>query len=163
MCIRDSSPSIQWEGKTIVYTPKDFGWLRSDEVFVVCSLDVQEMAYGENLYLYSSLPEMIDSLKKPSRRFGLGDQVAIHDRILKPLMEFTLLLIGLPLVVSNPNRNIFMGAALCALIIILMQVTTVASHAAGGLRMIQPASLAAWLPVIVFLPLSAFSLRKLFD
>ncbi len=157
------SPSIQWEGKTIVYTPKDFGWLRSDEVFVVCSLDVQEMAYGENLYLYSSLPEMIDSLKKPSRRFGLGDQVAIHDRILKPLMEFTLLLIGLPLVVSNPNRNIFMGAALCALIIILMQVTTVASHAAGGLRMIQPASLAAWLPVIVFLPLSAFSLRKLFD
>lgn len=121
------------------------------------------MAYGENLFRYSSVPDMIASLKKPSRRFGLGDQVAIHERILKPLLEFTLLLLGLPLVISKPNQNIFIGAAACMLIIGLLELTTAASHAAGAYRMIQPAALSAWLPVIVFLPLSVFSFRKLFD
>lgn len=157
------SKSIAWEDKTIVFTPSQYSWLNSDEIFVACNLDVQEMAYGENLFRFSSVSEMIDSLKKPSRRFGLGDQVAIHERILKPLLELTLVLLGLPLVISNPNRNIFFSAAACMLIIALLELTTAASHAAGEYRVIQPAALSAWLPVIVFLPLSVFSFRKLFD
>lgn len=158
-----TSNSISLNDKTIVFTPKQHRWLNNDQVFVACNLDVQEMAYGENLFRYSSVPEMIDSIKKPSRRFGLGDQVAIHERILKPLLELTLLLLGLPLVISNPNRNIFFSAASCMLLIAILELSTAASHAAGAYRMIQPAALSAWLPVIVFLPLSVFSFRKLFD
>lgn len=157
------APSIQTTyGRTIVFTPTEYGWLNESEIFVACDLDMEEIAYGENLSKYSSLTEMIDSLKRPSNRFGIGDRVSIHARIMKPVLELTLLLIGLPLVISNPNRNIFLGAAICLLIIFSIETLTAASHSLGAYRMIQPAAMAAWLPVLVFLPFTAFSIRKLF-
>ena len=158
-----TSPSIHHGDKTIVFTPSDFSWLPSNAVFVACNLDVQEMAFGDNLFKYSSIDEMIESLKKPSRSVRLGDQVAIHNRILKPVLELTLVLIGLPLVISDPNRGIFLGAAMCMLIIVLMELSTAACTTLGSLGMIQPIALSAWMPVFVFLPFSAFSIRRLFD
>ena len=161
--ILDVPSIVDRQGKTIVYTPKEHAWLNPTEVFVTCNLDVEEIAYGESLSRFSSLSEMIDALKRPSNRFGLGDQVAIHGRILQPILELTLLLVGLPIVICNPNRNIFLGAGICMLVIVGVQLAAVASHSLGSFGMIQPAALAAWLPVFVFLPFSAFSIRKLFE
>ncbi len=158
-----TSPSIQMNSRTVVFTPVDYDWVPDKALFVACNLDVQEMAYGDNLFKYSSVTEMTKALKKPSRRFGLGDQVAIHNRILKPVLELTLVLIGLPLVISDPNRGIFVGAAMCMLLIVLIEVSSAATTSLGSYNVIQPAALAAWIPVIIFLPFTAFSLRKLFD
>ncbi len=158
-----NTKNIMVNDQIVVYTPCDNAWLEPDQLFVVCNLDVQELAYGNQLARFSSLSEMIESLKKPGRRFSLADQVSIHQRILKPIVEFTLVLIGLPLVICNPNRNIFVAAALCTLIVVGIEMTSLASHAMGSYRLIRPAALAAWLPVIIFLPFSAFSVRKLFD
>ena len=149
-------------GRTVVFTPMDHSWLNESEIFVACDLDLEEIAYGENLSKYSSLVEMVESLKRPSNRFGIGDRVSIHGRIMKPILELTLLLIGLPVVISNPNRNIFLGAAICLVIIFSIETLTAASHALGTYRMIRPAAMAAWIPVFVFLPFTAFSIRKLF-
>ena len=158
------SPSIFADGQQpIVYTPQDYPWLRPTEIFVACDLDVEEIAYGDNLSQYSSLSEMIESQKRPSNRFGLGNQVSIHSRVLKPVLEMSLLLIGLPIVICDPNRNIFLGAAVCMMIIFAIESFTMASHTLGAYRMIRPAAMAAWLPVFVFLPFTAFSIRKLFS
>lgn len=151
------------DGKTIVFSSKEYPWLNVDEIFVACHLNIEEIAYGSNLGKYSSLNEMIEALKKPSHRFGLGDQVAIHGRIIQPVLELTMLLVGLPVVVCNPNRNIFLGAGICTAVIMMIQLTTVATHTLGAYRMVQPAALAVWIPVLLFLPMSAFTIRKLFD
>ncbi len=161
--ILDSADIRSDQGDVVVFTPVSNAWLKPTEVFVVCDLDVDEIAYGENLSQYSSLVEMIESLKRPSNRFGLGDQVAIHSRIIQPFLEFTLLLVGLPVVICNPNRNIFLGAAICMIMIMGIQAVSAACQSLGGYGMIQPAALAAWIPIFVFFPFSAFSIRKLFD
>ena len=155
--------SIAHEGKPVIYSPFDTPWLKDNEIFVSCNLDVQDLAFGDSLYKYSSVKEMLVSLKKPGRRIGMGDQVAIHERIMKPLLELTLVLLGLPLVISDPNRNIFLGAAICMTIIFGVEMTVAASRTMGTYHMIRPAALAGWLPVIILFPLSAFSFRKLFD
>jgi hypothetical protein len=41
-------------------------------------------------------------------------------------------------------------------------MTTTVAHALGAFSLIRPAALAAWIPVIVLLPLTAFSIPKLF-
>ena len=155
--------NVVWNDSVVIYTPADNPTLQANQLFVACRLDVQEIAYGSSLNEYSSLSEMIEKLKRPSRRFGNGNQVAIHGRVLKPLLELILVLIGLPLVVCKSDRNIFVAAAMCTLVIVALEVTTMASHAMGTYRLIPTASLAAWLPVILFLPATAFSVRKLFD
>ena len=155
--------NLVYDGAVVIYTPIDNPSLLKNQLFVACQLDVQEIAYGSSLNQYSSVSEMIEKLKRPSRRFGLGNQVAIHGRILKPVLEFTLVLIGLPLVICKSDRNIFVAAALCTGVIVMLEITTMASHAMGTYRLIPSASLAAWLPVILFLPTTAFSVRKLFD
>lgn len=155
--------NVMWNDSVVIYTPADNPTLQANQLFVACRLDVQEIAYGSSLNEYSSLSEMIEKLKRPSRRFGNGNQVAIHGRVLKPILELTLVLIGLPLVICKSDRNIFVAAALCTSVVVALEVTTMASHAMGTYRVIPTASLAAWIPVILFLPTTAFSIRKLFD
>jgi lipopolysaccharide export system permease protein len=158
-----SGHNVVWNGRTIIHTPRESPWLLPNQLFVECALDVNELAYGENLFRYSSTPEMIASLKKPNRRLRLGDRVSVHERILKPILELTLLLIGLPLVVADPNRNIFVGAAYCLGVIMAIEATVAISHALGSYGLIQSAELAAWIPVLIFVPLSVFALKRLFD
>lgn len=155
--------NVVWKDTVVIFTPKDNPSLQISQLFVACQLDAEEIAYGSSLNQFSSLSEMMEKLRRPSRRFGRGNQVAIHSRILKPVLEFTLVLMGLPLVICKSDRNIFVAAALCTLVIVMLEITTMASHAMGTYQIISPASLAAWLPVILFLPLTAFSVRRLFD
>ena len=156
-------PSLQVGNETLVYASRDFPWLHSQEAFVVCELDPQGMAYGHLASQYGSVNELIDSLKKPSRRFVLRDQVAIHSRIVQPILDLTLLLLGLPLVISKSRDNIFMAAAICMVIVVAVQLTTFAGQSMGAYRLIPTTALAAWLPVLVFAPFTAISLGKLFD
>lgn len=155
--------SVHVDDEIIVYAPGDFQWLKQKQVFVSCQLNAQEIAYGNQTSQYGSVVELIRSLKKPNRRFTVGDQVAVHTRILQPILDLTLLLLGLPFVMSKAGQNIFVAAAICLLIVVAVQLTTVAAHAMGAYRMIQPTVLAAWLPVLIFAPFTAVSLGKLFD
>lgn len=154
--------NITWNDQIVIYTPQQNRWLKQTELFVVCHVDIQEIAYGNNLYRYSSVNEMIEALKTPRQRYGMGRQVSIHDRILKPVLELTLVLIGLPLVVANPDRNIFLSAAICAAVILGMELTSTVAHSLGSFSLIRPAALAAWIPIMLMLPFTAFSLPKLF-
>ena len=156
-------PSLQVGEETLVYASRDSPWLKREEAFVVCEIDSQEIAYGHLAGQYGSVNELIESLKKPSRRFVVGDQVAVHSRILQPLLDFTLLLLGLPLVISKSRDNIFMAAAICMAIVVAVQLTTFAGQSMGAYRLIEPTALAAWLPLLVFVPFTAISLGKLYD
>ena len=153
--------SVACDGETVIFSHQDYPWLEPDQVFIACNLDLEEIVFGRQMAKYASIYEMIVSLSKPSRRFGFGDQVAIHGRILQPVLDLTLLLLGLPLVISKPNQNIFFAAALCMAIVVTVQVTTMASHAMGAYSMIQPAVFSAWIPVLVFVPFVPITLGKL--
>lgn len=154
-------PSVARDGETVVFTHRDYPWLKTNQVFIACNLDLEQIVFGRQMAKYASIYQMIQSLGKPNRRFGFMDQVAIHGRILQPVLDLTLLLLGLPLVISKPNQNIFFAAALCMAVVLTVQMTTVASHALGAYSMIQPAVFSAWIPVLVFVPFIPITLGKL--
>ena len=79
--------------------------------------------------------------------------MAIHSRVLQPLMDTTLLMLGLPLMFSRSNRNIFISIGLCVCVAVVFSLAVLACRSLGGVHMLNPA-LAAWLPLMVFGPVA---------
>jgi lipopolysaccharide export system permease protein len=63
----------------------------------------------------------------------------------------TLLFLGLPLVMARHSRNIFVAAGSCLLMVAIFLIVVLASHGLGMSYLLKPA-LAAWGPLLVFVP-----------
>lgn len=156
-----NTDSILFNQQLLVYSPKDFPWLSPDQCFVAVKMDADEIAFGKKMAQYRPTSEMIAALQKPKRHFGLSEEVSVHARLLRPFLDVALLLLGLPMIVSNSERNIFVSAGFGFLIVGSVFLIDAACQGLGAYRLIQPAALAAWLPLIIFVPLSVLSMRKL--
>ena len=107
-------PSLTNEtGETILYSPSDNRWLAPDQAFIACSFNVEQMAYGSKLVNYLSTNEMMVEARKPKRWFGSDQQIAIHSRFVRPVLDLTLLMLGLPMVLGSIERNVFVSIGIC--------------------------------------------------
>ena len=97
---------------------------------------------------------MITELNTPGVDLGADVRVAVHARMVKPLMDGTLLMLGLPLMLSRRNRNVFFSISLCLGLATAFMLVGLASQSLGGLGVLRP-SLAAWLPLLIFVPVAA--------
>ena len=156
-----TTDSIVFEQQPLIYSPKDFPWLEDDQCFIAVKMSADEIAFGKKMAQYRPTSEMIAALKQPKRQFGQSEEVSVHARLLRPFLDITLLLLGLPMIVSNSERNIFVSAGLGFLIVGSVFLVDAACQGLGGYRLLEPAALAAWLPLIVFVPLAVVSMRKL--
>ena len=153
--------TISLDQRPLVYSPKNFQWLAADACFVAIKMDADEIAFGKKMAQYRRTSEMIAAIQQPKRHFGKSEEVSLHARLLRPMQDITLLLLGLPVIVSNSERNIFASAGLGFLIVGSVFLVDAASQGLGAYRLLEPAALAAWLPLIVFTPLAVLSMRKL--
>ncbi|QEG23657.1 LptF/LptG family permease [Mariniblastus fucicola] len=153
--------SIVTETTPVVYSPSDAPWLEADELFVVSDISLEEAAFGNRLALYRTTPEMMAAVRKPRSWFGNNQKVGLHVRILQPFLDMTLLLLGLPLAMSNSERNIFVAAGISFSVVAAVSVVTLASQSLGTYNLIQPAALSAWIPLLVFVPLAVLSVGRL--
>ena len=94
---------------------------------------------------------MIRALKNRSIYFSPNVRVKIHSRILQPLLDLTLLLLGLPLVAARDNRNVFLAIGICMGLVALFFIVAIACQQLGASCLISPA-LAAWAPLMIFVP-----------
>ena len=117
------------------------------------------MVTGPEAARYSPITELIAANLHPSIHFSNRQRVEVHSRIVQPLLDLTLIMFGLPIVICRGERNIFFAAGVCMIAIIALMLGTMVAHALGGIRMLNPPALAAWLPLIVFTPL-AFALQQ---
>ena len=153
--------SIVDQEKPVIYSPADFQWLEEDELYVVSNVTMEEAAFGNRLALYRTTPEMMVAVRKPRSWFGNNQKVGLHVRILQPFLDLTLLLLGLPLAMSNSDRNIFVAAGISFAVVGAVSVVTLASQSLGTYNLIQPAALSAWIPLLVFVPLAVLSIGRL--
>lgn len=151
----------QTQDGVTVYWPSDNSWLKPDECYVLCHFDAYQAAFGPNLQAYQSVPEMMETLRKPRAWYGNRSQINVHARMIRPILDFSLLLLGLPLVLKRNEKNVFMASGLCFLLVSIFVLSVLASHALGEYSLIQPPALAAWLPAIIFLPLAVVSSRTI--
>lgn len=144
---------------TLIFVPPNHLWLKPHQIFIRSSLTLDEFAYGQSNGEYSSLGEMMAAIRRPAQWYSAGNRIALHSRVVRPLIDLTLLLVALPLALLFTERNLFLAALICVAAVVGFQVTILLSNSLGALSLIKSSALAAWIPVIAFLPLTIFTLR----
>lgn len=147
-------PSISLKDRLVIIAPRTAPWLAPDELFVATRVEFQLMASGSRWGAYATMPELIAELKNPSGNSGADIRVAIHTRIIQFFMDGTLVMLGLPVMLSRRARNAYVSIGLCLLVATLFMLTALACQSLGSVNMLRP-SLAAWLPLMVFAPIAA--------
>ncbi|MEE8451093.1 MAG: LptF/LptG family permease [Thermoguttaceae bacterium] len=148
--------SLSLDGEPILITPHDAPrWLQPDQCFVVSDLNFTQLAGGDDLHEYGSTAQLIAGLRNRSLDLGADRRVAIHSRMVRPLLDITLLFLGLPLVVSRESRNVFVAIGLCGLVVTVFLLVTFASQQLGANYLLSPA-LAAWMPLLIFVPIAVW-------
>lgn len=155
-----SRPSLYRAERPAVLTPQDTAWLGSNECFVVSDVDPEMLGNGSAWRQYASTLDLIRGLHRGSLDFGADVRVAVHTRFVQPLLDATLLMLGLPLVLSRNNRNVFLAIGLCVGVVALFMLVLLACQALGATGLIRPA-LAAWLPLMLFVPVAVRIARPL--
>ncbi len=146
-------PSLVKNGQPIVLTPHDYRWLKDDECFVASEITFEQLVGQDDWRQYASFLELVAGLHNRSLALGAGVAVAIHARPLQPVLDMTLLFLGLPLMLRRGNRNIFVAIGMCLGLVVAFLMLEMGAAYLGSSYLISP-SLAAWLPLMVFVPLA---------
>ncbi len=147
-------PSLLLGGEPVVITPVGNDWLRADQIFVVSDVSFEFLAAGANWRDFAATSEMIRELRSPSTDLGNDVRVAIHMRLVQPFLDTTLLMLGLPFVITRTNRNPFLSLGMCLAVVTIFMLVVLGSQSLGSSGWLAPA-LAAWLPLMLFAPLAA--------
>jgi lipopolysaccharide export system permease protein len=155
--------SIRLRGRDAILSPKDAPWLKENQLFVVSDVTFEMLTVGNPWKQFSSTYELIGGLHNPSLDFGADVGVTIHSRLVQPLLDVSLLLLGLPLVLKRENRNIFVAAGLCLVLVAAYFLVVIACHGMGANYLLKPPALAAWAPLMIFGPIAYAIFRSLRD
>lgn len=147
-------PSLALEGSPVIVTSRDApDWLQSDQCFLVSGVSFEQLTNADAWREFSSTSQLIRGLHNRSLDLGGTIRVAIHGRIVQPLLDLTLLFLGLPLVMTLESRNVFIAMSLCAAVSLAFMAVVTVFQMLGGVYAISPA-LAVWTPLIVFVPIA---------
>lgn len=150
----DRQPSLALDGKPVLITPRDApDWLEPNQCFVASGVTFDQLTGGTAWRTYSSTSTLIQGLKNPSLDLRADVRVSVHSRLIQPFLDVTLLFLGLPLVLRRENRNVFIAIGLCSAVTAVFSIVVIASQHLGRVYVISPA-LAAWLPLMLFVPLA---------
>ncbi len=146
-------PSLVDGQRQIIITPIDAPWLKPGECFVVSDVTFEQLTAGSQWRQYSSIGQMVAGLRNPSLDYGADVRVAIHVRVVQPILDVTLLFLGLPLVLARESRNMFLSIGMCVAVVSVYSLTVLSCQYLGTAYMLSPA-LSAWLPLMVYVPIA---------
>ena len=88
----------------------------------------------------AAMPELIRRVRNAAVHSSDALKVMLHERLLRPPLDFCLVLLGLPLVVNRKDKRLFsMIAQAMGLVLLFFGVKTVASGMGGSGYMLSPA------------------------
>ena len=146
--------SLKHEEEAIVITPKDADWLEPTDCFVVSGITFNQIAGGEAWRTYGSTLELVQGARNPSLELGTRVYSVIHSRVTQPLLDITLLLLGLPIILTKSDRNVFKAIGIGSLLIIAFLAIQMISKEFG--ISYQHPVMGAWFPLILFVPIAAY-------
>jgi lipopolysaccharide export system permease protein len=150
----DQLPSIVVRGRPVVLFRRDTPWLGPGECFVATNITFEQLIGGTTWRQFASTVELLRGLHNPSLDYGADVRVTVHARVVQPLLDILLLLLGLPVVVARQSRNVFVTVGFCMVLLGAFFGVVLACHSLGMNYLISP-SLAAWLPLLIFVPCAA--------
>jgi lipopolysaccharide export system permease protein len=145
-------PSLVRNGKPILITPHDAKWLDPDQCFFATNVNFDQLTDDREWLEYSSIAQLIAEVKNSNLPLWKY-RVAMHARVVQPLLDITLLFLGLPLVLARGSRNVFVAMGLCALVVSVFMIVVLAFQHLGAGAIISPAW-AAWAPLVISVPIA---------
>lgn len=143
--------SVQVSGEYAIYSPSDTSWLKENECFVASKVTFERLENGTAWYRLSSTVELIKGLRDHTIDATSDVHVLLHSRLIQPILDMTLVFLGLPIILSQHRRNVFVAVGLCVLLVAGFSIVVIGFQALGTNYLIRP-SLAAWCPLMVFIP-----------
>jgi lipopolysaccharide export system permease protein len=143
-------PSLALD-RPVLITPRDARWLAPNECFVASDVNVELLAADHTWRDFSSTRELVRGLANPSLDFGADVRVAVHARLVQPLLDITLLFLAVPLVLGRENRNLFIAIGTILGVVAVFMLVVLGCQYLGSIYLLEPA-LAAWAPLLLFGP-----------
>ncbi len=155
-----TQPSIYQDSQPVLLTHYDQKWLQPHQSFLVSSIEFEELLGGSAWIQYASTTAMIDRLRSPSTHISDDLRLTVHQRIVQPMLDFTLLILGVPILLRRQDKHLFwIAGATLGTVGVFMLVTKVIQSMASGATPLPP-YLGAWLPLLIFAPIAYARLQK---
>ncbi|MDB5312558.1 MAG: putative permease YjgP/YjgQ family protein [Gemmataceae bacterium] len=116
-------------------------------------VDFDVVSRGATWFMFAPTLKLRELLARPEPRRQSKIAVLFHMRITRPLVGILLVLLGLSVILRNPNRHVFISAGLCLALSACFFLSVLGAKFLGDHGYASP-PLAAWLPVILFGPLT---------
>ena len=118
--------------------------------------DFDAVSRGSSWFLFAPSVKLQELLSRAEPRRQSKIAVLFHMRITRPLGGMLLVLLGLSVILHNPNRHVFISSGLCLGISLGFNVLQLLFKFLGDAGYVSP-PLAAWVPVLIFGPLTLAS------
>ncbi len=145
--------SYELDGQPVVWTAMDHDWLEGNQCFVVSRLKPEYLSEDARSDHHSSTRHLLAGLRDGSLAYAPSVRVTVHARLVQPLLDMTLVFLGLPAALLTQRRHVFTAAAKSVLMITMFSIVVLVSHGLGIQGVISP-SLSAWAPVMVLVPVA---------
>ena len=144
-------PSLTVDEQPLVLTPQQYPQdLEADQILVVSQLGVQQLTRGRKWRQCTATSSLVDGMRSGRFDTDADVRVMVHARFVQPLLDMTLLFLGLPLVMEG-GKQVVWSAAKSLLAISAFAIVVLFCHGMG-MQGILPPALAAWAPTFVLVP-----------
>jgi lipopolysaccharide export system permease protein len=150
----DKKPSVvDQHNRPLLLTSFDNAWLASGSCFLVSSIEYEALRGGSSWQDFASTSELITQLKtEKSPSSGDDLRVSIHQRFVRPLVDWSVLLLCIPILFGQPDRHMFWLAGVSLGMVGGFAALCMGLAAMGASGYLLSPSLAVWLPVLIGLP-----------
>lgn len=152
-----SLASYRLQKQPVVITSRDANWIpHANAVFVVSNLTLEQLHRGKHWQQYSSTLQLIAGLHNRSLDYGANTRVLIHSRVVQPLLDVALLLLGLPIALAAERNSVLWAAGKTIVLVIFFTLLVMVGNSLGTHGVLSPA-LAAWSPLFLIAPLTVLN------
>ncbi len=148
--------------RRLIVTAKDDTRLAKNQVFVISRMSVDQLRRGRQWQQFTSTATLVAGMRSGVVDYSPDVRVMMHARLLQPFLDVTLIFYGLPLALALDRRHIVTAAAKSLLALIGFGIVVLVCHGLGVQCVVSPA-LAAWLPLIVLIPIAFLVSKPLRD
>ncbi len=139
-------------GEPLLLTSLDTDWVAPGNCFLVSSIEYEMLRGGSAWKQFVSTGELITHLHGENTLGGNDLRVKIHQRFVRPAIDWTVLLLGIPVLLTRPDRHMFWIAGACLGIVAGFTAVVMVFAALGASQNGLSPMLAIWLPLLIFLP-----------
>lgn len=137
----------------MLMTPVGYSWLQSGSCFLASDVKYEMLRGGSAWKQFASTYELVTHLKtEKSPSSGDDMRVSIHQRFVRPAIDFVVLLLGIPILLSRPDRHMFWVAGVSLGVVGGFTALTMGLSAMGASSYLLKPNLSVWLPLLLFLP-----------